>query len=438
MIASCALDGSKRLNNLIAQVIGAFTGNTFKRIIVAFSGGVDSAALLHILSNSGFKNQLHAVHINHGLQVDADDWQQHCADFAAQLDVSFQAIKLDTKPGRGESVEAWARDERYYHLSQLCGDKECVVTGHHIDDLAETLLINLVRGSGVHGLAAMPVKREFGRGMLLRPLRVASRDSLVDYAEQQGLGWVDDPSNADMRFDRNFIRHKIMPLLKERWPKVTDNMARASAHCATAAEHLDQYAQAVLNGAGVQHNKVFVSGILRLDSQSRYLVLRRFIMSQGGQAPSMQHLRQIEIDVLGAKEDADPVFQLGHGAVLRRYRKMLYYFPHNPEFEPVAYDIKWQGSRPLDVPDWPELITRESLTELGLNVDDIDWAEVSLRSRRGGEVCRPRGWGHAKPLKYCLQKFAVPPWERNRPVVYLGDEIIAVVGVFVCEVPSPL
>lgn len=211
---------------------------------IAFSGGLDSTVLLHLLADyarSHAAPPLRAVHVHHGLQAAADAWPAHCKAVCANLGIALEVIHVQVSPGA--SLEQAARDARYAAFQQTLGPGDILFTGQHCDDQAETLLLRLLRGAGLRGLAAMPWQRPLGQGSLVRPLLGCARQQLQAYAQARGLAWIDDPSNADTRFARNFLRREVMPQLQQRWPQVGQNFARAAEHLGEALGLLDELAQ---------------------------------------------------------------------------------------------------------------------------------------------------------------------------------------------------
>lgn len=223
------------------------------RYWIGYSGGLDSYVLLHLsarLGQTAGRFCFAAVHIHHGLQPTAEAWAEHCAEVCAQLGVPFHLMRVDAKPQSGQSPEEAARNARYRAFEDLLGKDEALLTAQHADDQAETVLLQLLRGAGLAGLAAMPEAMPLGRGVLLRPLLGWSRDALQQYAINHGLRWVEDPSNRDTAYDRNFIRHQIMPLLAGRWPGVAATLGRTARHCAEAQGQLNRLADDLLLAAG--------------------------------------------------------------------------------------------------------------------------------------------------------------------------------------------
>ena len=267
-----------------------------RRLWIAYSGGLDSHVLLHAAAGLRERLQLDlcAVHIHHGLLPDADAWTAHCARVCAELGVSLSVRRLALRPGAGASLEAVAREARYAAFRALLQPGERLATAQHRDDQAETLLLALLRGAGVHGLAAMPARAPLGAGVLLRPFLALPRTALADYAEAHGFAWVEDPSNADLAHDRNRLRHAVIPLLRERWPALDRTLARSAAYCAEAAELLDASADELLAGLAADlPNALSIRRLRTLDDARRRLVLRRWLRRQGLPLPDSDRLRLI-------------------------------------------------------------------------------------------------------------------------------------------------
>jgi len=404
---------------------------------VAYSGGCDSHVLLHALV--AIRDQLpvteiSALHVNHGLAEDADHWAAHCEQVAAELGVAFQAVSVDAMGEASESPEAAARQARYHVFEQLMSEGDGLLLAHHEDDQAETLLLQLFRGAGVRGLAAMPRHTVFSRGWLGRPLLGVSRQHLRDYANAAGLNWIEDPGNQSQDFDRNFLRHKIIPDLLPRWPALSQTLARAARHQSAASHLLDELAAADMDVlAGRREGCLSIRALNALSRERQDNVLRYWIRLHGVLLPSSAQLQRIHAEVLSAREDAQP--QVGWAnSVVRRYRDDLYLLPAETGEESRSGDaLVWDLKNDLDLPDGRRL-KLEHREGMGLKASLQARTDVSVRFRQGGEVCRPLGRGQMHRLKTLWQEWGVPPWERNRvPLIYAGEEIAQVVGYCICE-----
>ncbi len=420
------------LNTLLAQLKQFPPARHYR---VAYSGGCDSHVLLHALA--AIQDQLptteiSALHINHGLAEEADQWAVHCAQVAAGLGVACQVVSVDGLGEAGESPEAAARRARYHVFAQSMAAGDGLLLAHHEDDQAETLLLQLFRGAGLRGLAAMPQHTAFSAGWLGRPLLGLSRRDLRDYAKAAGLSWIEDPSNQSPDFDRNFVRHDIIPDLLPRWPALSHTLARAAQHQSAASRLLDELAAADLQALQGSHaGCLSICALKMLSRERRDNLLRYWIRQQGVSMPSSAQLQRIQAEVILAREDAQP--QVGWaGSVVRRYRDDLYLLPTKSELS-KAEPLNWDLQAELSLVDGRRL-TLERRPGAGLKASLQGRADVSVRFRQGGEVCRPLGRKQTHRLKTLWQEWGVPPWQRNRvPLIYVGEEIAQVLGYCICE-----
>jgi tRNA(Ile)-lysidine synthase len=402
---------------------------------VAYSGGVDSHALLHALAalRHALSCRIGAVHVNHGLQAGAGAWDEHCRAVCAGLGVPYASLRVDGRAAAGESREAAARAARYIALEDWLPRSHYLLTAQHQDDQAETLLLQLLRGSGVKGLAAMPRLATFGSGYLLRPLLGCGHGALLDYARVNRLSWVDDPSNQDISLDRNFLRREVLPALRRRWPALSATLSRSARHCAEAALILEDLAgqDLVALGDGSQ-DTLPVSGLLRLAPERQRNVLRHWLTCKDGTSPSEAVLARIAHDVLGGRADAEACVRWGDRE-LRRYRDRLYVLPQAPTPDP-HHSLAWRPETALELPRAGGVLSASPRTGGGVRAAALEGAEVRVSWRVGGERCRPAGRRHRHALKKLFQEVGIPPWERGRiPLVYIGDELAAVADLWVCE-----
>jgi tRNA(Ile)-lysidine synthase len=427
------------------------------RLWIAYSGGLDSSVLLHaasacfgrLASQSAasapsshqtpnkspthplVSPELRAIHVDHGLNLESARWAEHCRTQARRLGVPLTERSLGLRRKKGESLEALARTARYGVFSELLAPGDVLATAQHRDDQAETLLLALLRGSGVHGLAAMPEVSELGAGLLLRPLLGFSRAELVDYAEQAGIAWIDDPSNADVGFDRNLLRHQIVPLLRRRWPSLDLTLARSAGHCAEAAGLLDEAADEWLAGLGGQRpGSVSADGLRALSSARCRLVIRRWLAREGFRPPPSVVLERIIAEVLGAAPDRAPLVAWP-GCELRRHRGDLYALaplPALPETDSGAADgpaLTWDGRAPLLLPQGLGML------ELPVGAAGVDG--LSVRFGRSGLRCRV-GNGPSHALKQLYQQAGVPAWLRPYvPLLMHQGDLAAIAGVTHCD-----
>jgi tRNA(Ile)-lysidine synthase len=402
---------------------------------VAYSGGLDSCVLLHALHACGGRlhAEIGAVHVNHGLQAHAGEWEVRCRQACEALGVRYVSLSVDAAAGPGESPEAAARAARYAALRRWLPAGHCLLTAQHRDDQAETLLLQLLRGSGVHGLAAMPELSTFGNGLHLRPLLDYPRSELHTWALAAGLTWVEDPSNIDTAFDRNFLRAGVMPVLRQRWPAAATSLARSAAHCAEAADLIGQLAELDLQHVQGRHaGTLSVAGLDSLPAARRRNVLRHWMRAHTGTFPPAAILAHVLRDVLASRHDAEPCVRCGDYEI-RRYRDALCLLPR--QTAPLPHEaMPWSLLAPLPLPRAGGVLRVAPGTGCGIRKSLVAANGVQVRWRQGGERCRPAGRRHHHSLKKLFQAHAIPPWERGRiPLIYIGDELAAVAGLWVCE-----
>lgn len=289
------------------------------RYVLAWSGGLDSTVLLHVLRASGPGRgnpaRLRAVHVDHGLQGAAVAFRQFCERTAQAWRVPLTVLRLRVKVPPGVSTEEAARNARRAALARVLAPGELLLTAQHADDQLESVLLALLRGAGPKGLSGMPAAMPFGASHLLRPLLQFDRAAIAAYAQARKLPWVEDPTNVQQRFDRNYLRASVLPVLRTRWPALAVTVARSAAHCASAASLVDAIAsndlEAAADGAGLE-----VAVLRRLPPERRAAALRAWIVRAGARAPNTRHLREIEA-MMAARRDAHPVLRLPD-CILRR------------------------------------------------------------------------------------------------------------------------
>lgn len=398
---------------------------------VALSGGLDSMVLLHLMHQCRPRYKVRAVHINHHLSPHSNEWASHCEAVSLAWGIPFNAYSVTIPEKTGESLEALAREFRYRMFSDVLSENECLVTAHTRDDQAETVLLQLLRGAGVSGLAAMPAKKKWANRFLLRPLLKSSRTDIEIYARHQHLSWVEDESNENIRFDRNYLRHHVMPLLKARWPNAAFSLARSSEHCAAAKQVLLEVSArdwvTVLSG----YNNIDLSKLLNLPLLRQHQVIRYWIQQSGFVLPSTQQLEAIFNTVIHARHDAAPCVEWG-GQQVRRYRKRLYLMKKTPVFQ-LRDAIPWDFSRALTLPENLGVLQIKKAQGQGMQLPATA-RPYSIRFRKGGETLIPAGRQKKHCLKKLFQEWGVPPWLRDRvPLLYDKNGCIAVIGYCIAE-----
>jgi tRNA(Ile)-lysidine synthase len=388
-------------------------------VVVAFSGGLDSTLLLHGLVRYAGNLSLSAIHFDHGLNAASADWSAHCAAVAESLNIELTICRLNLEPVKGQSLEAVAREARYGELADRIGPNDVVVTAHHADDQLETVLMRLLRGSGVRGLTAIHAVAALGKGLLVRPLLEFTRAEIEAEALAMGLQWVEDPSNADLRFDRNFVRATVLPALRERWPRAGLTAARLARQMADAETVLGEVATADL-AAVSERDRISLDRLALLSEPRIDNALRHAVRSRNLPVPNAVQLGELK-KAFGARDDAEVVVSWP-GAEARIYRRQLFVLPPKSA-EPAT------GGR---IDTGSAFVTSDG--ELRL-VDASDygipdrWARAGLAVafRVGGERFRPHGSRHEKSLKQWFQETGIVPWMRDRvPLLYHDDALVAV------------
>ena len=403
------------------------------RLCVAYSGGVDSHVLLHALAQLRARQPLllRAVHVDHGLQPTSGDWAQHCKRVCTELEIACVIERIKVINQGKDGLEAAARHGRYACFRRHLEPDEVLLTAHHQDDQAETVLLQLLRGAGVQGLAGMPPRTPLGAGWLARPLLAFSRRALEHYAHVENLRWIEGPSNRDLRHGRNLLRHKVFPVLQGHWPTAARQLVQAAQHATEAAGLLDEMARADLGSCRVAGG-LQVPALARLPASRRRNVLRYWIRERGFQAPATALLERISALVENLPRTRQAEIRWG-GVALHRYRDLLMLCPVLLT-SPTEPSPDWDGRGPLWLPAAGVQLRLSPTSGAGLARQRLDGASLQVRFRQGGERCQLPGRQHHHKLKKLLQAAGVPPWERARlPLLYVNDALAAIGDRWVCE-----
>lgn len=400
-------------------------------IIIGYSGGVDSHVLLHLLANiPELKHKLYAVYVHHGLQTSADEWAIHCQQIAEDFGVHFKHLKVNAQALPGQSPEEAARNARYQAFKKLLGKNDLLIFAQHRDDQLETVLLQLFRGAGLKGLSGMPTATNFAEGILIRPLLDVDQKTIKDYALQHKLQWVEDPSNLDTQFDRNYLRHTVIPLLEQRWPSLDKTVARVAEHCANAQMQLSSNAKQQMHLIyDVDKQCLSIIGLQKYELLTQQLIIREWLDLLGARMPSQKVMCAIQKDILQARADANPLIQ-HDGYSIQRYRDGLYLvaLKKTPNLKQI---ITWiDKSQHLNLPD-------NGLLEIKAEKQGIAkavWQQnsVQVRYRHGGEkmILPKRSGSHS--LKKLYQETGLAPWLREAmPLIYINGELAAVAGYWV-------
>ena len=407
--------------------------STYK-FLIGLSGGLDSVVLLHAMAKlrdqPGVNIQLRAFHINHQLQHQAQNWETHCLSLCAKLGVEFASTKVEILGSSG--LENAAREARYREFEAALLNDEELLLAHHRDDQMETLLLRLIRGSGSRGLSCIPRSRVLGTSRLLRPLLDIDREELQSYAESEQLNWVADHSNEDEGFDRNYCRHSLLPLIEKRWAGYRESWSK-SIVLASESEALSQELAALDLAEIIAESESVVSRekLLAFSEPRRRNVLRYWLADLGAKELGWNQLRQLSNGVLLGSSGQ---FIAEDFQVLCFRERVFVLASQEMERGLVNVDLSSEQRLPnageLMLPENGQLRFRETL---GGGICAEKLSSLSIRYRRGGEVCRLAG-RPIKRLKKILQESEVPPWLRSRiPLLYDGEDLVYIPGIGVSE-----
>jgi len=427
--AAQASPGKSKPEHWLYDALAARLGSR-RQLLAAFSGGLDSTVLLDALvwlrQHRLPDLALRAVYIHHGLSVHADEWANHCQDQCLRRQVQFQTIPVMVNPERG-GIEEAAREARYQMFQQSLLPGETLVTAQHLDDQSETFLLALKRGSGPAGLSAMAAVMPFHEHELLRPLLGCSRAQLQAYAESRQLNWIEDDSNRDERFDRNFLRLRIMPLLKQRWPHFCQSVARSAQLCADQETLLDELLQETLTALVSPDGSLAVAPMADMGAARRGALLRRWLAAGGVRMPAKDQLERLWQEVALSRQDAEPLFQLADKQI-RRFRERLYILPIYRSLTSVV--LPWpEIGHDLPLPDGLGRL-RESLSGITVRAAFAD-EQVSVRFAASGTF-HIVGRQHSRQIKKIWQELGMAPWLRDRtPLLFYNEKLIAAPGLFI-------
>ncbi len=448
--------------------------------VVAYSGGIDSHVLLHCCKKLNLT--VRAVHVHHGLQNIADEWVIHCQSICRTLNIPLDIIYVDANKKKGQSPEEAARRVRYEALQNNLIDGDCLLTAQHLNDQAETLLLQLFRTASTAGLSAMPAKRQLGKYRHLRPLLSFSRQEIEAFAEENFLNWIEDPTNQDVSYDRNFIRKEVVPILKSRWPEIAGQLSIVASLQSNNLQVLEDMAaidlaylikapayQSVVSFYSVI-SVLSISRLKKLSLARRLNVLRYWILNTASNqsiktlpdishrispkiSPTRNLLEEMDRVFINSAQDANPVITFS-GFELRKFKGDLYLLKlacpffgsliahpcattdkkyRDLEHNDLKQDIVWKPSSPVLISALNIQIKSIASIGEGLNKDLLN-ESLKICFRKGGEVFHPVGRLHSQRLKKLFQEANIPPWDRKSiPLVYFKDELIAVVGLWVCK-----
>lgn len=407
---------------------------------VAYSGGLDSHVLLYAMAalrdNGLFCGDLHAIHVNHGLNPLAADWASHCRGVCDDLAIPLH-VEHVTVSNRGQGIEQAAREARYGVFANRVRGGEYLLTAHHLDDQVETLLFRLLRGTGLRGLAGIRRRRALVQATVLRPLLDVSREALQAYADREGLAWIEDDSNADEALDRNYLRHKILPALAARWPGFRKSWQRLAGQATQAQALLEEVGLADLAQVRAGEHRLSLAKLGAFSPARQRNLVRCWLLAlereHGIPAPDAYVVARLFSEVIPAAADAEPVVNWrndGQAVEIRRFAGHLYVvLPRVPPAPGTR--LPWDLSGPLELPAGLGILELVECPDAGFLLPESGVLEVGFR--RGGESLKPAG-RKTRSLKKILQDYRVPPWLRDGvPLVFAGDDTVALADLFLCE-----
>lgn len=418
----------------------------YQTLFVGLSGGLDSTVLLHAIAKQPkLASKLQAVHVHHGLSVNASDWEEHCRHYCDTLSIPFISRKVECNTR--SNIEEGARIARYQVFASLLNENDCMLLGHHADDLAETVLLQLFRGTGIDGMAAMPSRYKLSKGTLARPLLQHSQEMLEAYANRHQLMWIEDESNQNNDFSRNYLRQQIMPLLRKKWPGVVENLGRTATHCQQAKSNLEALAELDCVELIKGKDKLNLMPLVSLNQARLANVLRVWLRRNDVRSPSTSLLQRLIDEVIFGRRDATAMVEWDD-IVVRRYQQTLYLLKMQISYQSKCTEWSgFPGPLQLDEKGYQYLYARsvgahyrrsagsqnEKISLIdppGLCISSNPSIQVSFR--QGGELFYWRG--QHKQLKKLFQQWQIPPWQRDQiPLLYINGELAAVVGYAVSD-----
>lgn len=397
-----------------------------RSILIAFSGGIDSTVLLHALVQlrSNYALNLSAIYIHHGISEYADLWASHCQKVCRQWQIPLHIAKV--KINLNGNIEAQARTARYGAITQQLQPNQVLMTAQHLNDQSETFLLALKRGSGPTGLSAMPAISPFAHSYLIRPLLTISRTTIENYAATHHLEWIEDESNQDTHYDRNFLRLKVLPVLNQRWPQFNQMIARSAELCAEEGQLIAELIQDQLQHCLTLEKQLYLEPLLSMSDIKRNAILRAWFKLHQVDMPSRQQLKLLWQTVALAREDANPIFKLQQ-IVIRRYQQVLYLLPHQSSLIDVI--LPWDMSSPLILPDHlGQLMVTTSIPATLRSPEEGERITIRFQARGRFSIVNRAG---SRTIKKLWQELGIPPWMRHRiPLIYYNETLISAVGIF--------
>ncbi len=395
---------------------------------IAYSGGMDSSVLLHLFYalKGTISNEMEAVYVNHGLNSMSEEWRELCREQCKAYRLGFCAIDINAPCPDGESVEAWARERRYTLIAEKMREDHILFSAHHRDDQVETFFLQALRGAGPRGLAAMPVVKTFTKGFHVRPLLGYTRDELAGYALENRLVWHDDESNRDTAYDRNYLRHEVLPNIEKKWPAYRNTINRLIGHQQEYKVLLDQLARDDLQRALWKGSMNLGITVLKtLDAARQKNLIFYWLDTLRLAAPSCKHITNILAELINTDTDKSPCVNWP-GVEVRRYRDLLYAFKPLKRHD-NKQEYHWDLHKPMSISG--ETLMASPATGSGVSKAAVENTDLTVRYRRGGEKIYLATSSCSKSVKRLFQEKGVLPWYRDRvPLIYINDQLAVIPG----------
>jgi tRNA(Ile)-lysidine synthase len=399
-----------------------------KKFWVACSGGLDSCVLLHLFYSfkNNIKQTIEVVYVNHGLQEESEKWGQFCKELCQQYELVFTEIVINEKCPKGKSIEEWAREKRYSLIVNMMKKNDVLFTAHHQDDQVETFFLQAFRGAGPRGLSSMPSIKSHDHIFLCRPLLDFTRAEIEGYAKENNLTWQVDSSNSDIRYDRNFLRQKVLPVIEERWPSYRKTINRLILNQQEFRSLIDDVACGDMKL--VSHKDTMclnVKALKQLSIERQKNLICFWLSEQGFSLPGSKNVIQILSDIVDSREDKSPCVDW-KSVEIRRYKNLLYAL-EKIEGKKLNVELEWSPEDTLSILN--ETLIAKSQDGKGISKSKTKDARFIIRYRQGGEKINPDKHGHTKTVKQLFQENAVLPWLRDQiPLIYIDEKLAVIPG----------
>jgi len=428
----------RALNTILARV-SASKGCKPKHIAIAYSGGLDSSVLLKLTIDFSRANQinLYAFHINHGLSPHADEWASHAQVFCDKAGIQYRMKKIILPLKMPEGIEEAARIARYGALGELCKENgvSLLLTAHHLNDQAETVMLQMLRGAGLPGLSAMPLVHEkfklLDQGILLgRPFLEVSRSEVRRASEAWEIDYVEDESNFNFRFKRNALRHLVLPSIETRFPTASKGLAHIARHLQAAQRLVRDLANIDIENCSSISDKsiIQISKFLSLSEERQNNLLRFWFEAHRAKTLNSARLLDLRKQISSALPTS-MVVDCGEGAELRCYRGLMSLIKSSDVHNSTPVELQWRGETSIAIPEWEGTLHFEK-QNFGLAEEKLKTGRLRLASRHGGEKIKLEKNRPHRTLKNLFQEKKVPVWSRARlPLIYLNEQLVFVAGL---------